>query len=178
MNVAEWVDTYGIHHWRILWKMAWVGFEPTINEFRSDAVTDWAIRPWVQLALRANFVQLLQFYCLFSVTFNFGYCLRQSPRFFLSNFFWGNHMSVADIYIYININDVCVCVSVFIYKRIYNISYTLIVVNIFLLFFHRLMLFKVQSCVNLIGRNRKEDRTQEEKKSFSDWKTFEAIVFK
>ena len=77
-------------------------------------------------------------------------------------------MSVADIYIYININGVCVCVSVFIYKRIYNISYTLIVVNISLLFFHRLMLFKVQSCVNLIGRNRKEDRTQEEKKSFGD----------
>ena len=33
MSVAEWVDTYGIHHQRILWsshrKLAWVGFEPT-----------------------------------------------------------------------------------------------------------------------------------------------------
>ena len=43
-------------------KLAWVGFE-----FRSDALTDWAIWPWVQLALRANFVQLLQFHVLFSV---------------------------------------------------------------------------------------------------------------
>ena len=54
MTVAERTDTYGIHHWRILWssyrKLAWVGFEPTTTEFRSDALTDWAIRPWVQLA--------------------------------------------------------------------------------------------------------------------------------
>ena len=31
MSVAEWVDTYGIHHWRIVWssyrKLAWVGFD-------------------------------------------------------------------------------------------------------------------------------------------------------
>ena len=57
---------YGIHHWRIFRssyrKLAWVGFEPTTTEFRSDALTDWAIRPWVQLALRANFVHLLQFH--------------------------------------------------------------------------------------------------------------------
>ena len=53
--------------------MVWVGFEPTNTEFRSDAQTDWAIRPWVQLALRANFVQLLQFHRLLSVTFHFGY---------------------------------------------------------------------------------------------------------
>ena len=86
ISVAEWVDTYRIHHWRILWsgyrKLAWVGFEPTTSEFRSDALTDWVIRPWVQLALRANFVQLLQFHRLFSVTFHFGYCFRQSPRLF------------------------------------------------------------------------------------------------
>ena len=50
-------------------KLAWVGFEPTTTEFRSDALTDWAIRPWVQLALRANFVQLLQFHL-------FVQCLR------------------------------------------------------------------------------------------------------
>ena len=41
--------------------LAWVGFEPTTTEFRSDALTDWATRLWVQLALRANFAQLLQF---------------------------------------------------------------------------------------------------------------------
>ena len=65
MSVAEWPDTYGIHSWRILWsiyrKLIWVGFEPTFTEFRSDALTEWVIKPWVQLALRANFVQLLQF---------------------------------------------------------------------------------------------------------------------
>ena len=77
---------------------------------------------------------------------------------------------------------VCVCVCVFvcecvyIYIRIYAISYTLIVVNIS--FFHRLMSFKVQSCVNLNETNRKEDRTQQEKKSFTDRKWFEAIACK
>ena len=78
---------YGIHHWQILWsscrKLAWVEFEPTTTKFRSHALTDWAIIwPRVQLRLRANFVQLLQFHRLFSVTFHFGYCLRQSPRLF------------------------------------------------------------------------------------------------
>ena len=81
---------YGIHYRRILWssyrKLAWVGFEPTTTEFRSDALTDWTIKPWVQLALRANSVQLLQFRRLFSVTFHFGYCLRQSPRCFNRTF--------------------------------------------------------------------------------------------
>ena len=53
--VAEWFDTYGAHHWRIFRssykKLAWVWFEATTTEFRSDAVTDWGIRLWVQLAL-------------------------------------------------------------------------------------------------------------------------------
>ena len=39
------------------------------TEFCLDALTDWAIRPWVQLALRASFVQLLQFHWLFSVIY-------------------------------------------------------------------------------------------------------------
>ena len=64
--ILTYIYIYSIHHWRIFRssyrKLAWVGFEPTTTEFRSDAVTDWAIRPWVQLALRANFVQLLQFH--------------------------------------------------------------------------------------------------------------------
>ena len=68
----------------------------------------------------------------------------------------------------------CLCVSVFINTRIYTISYTLTVVNIS--FFHRLILFKVQSCVNVNGRDRKEDPAQQEKKFFTDGKTFEAIV--
>ena len=64
--VVERIDTYGIRHWRIsrrsYRKVTWVGFEPTTTEFRWDALTDWAIWPWVQLALRANFVQLLLFH--------------------------------------------------------------------------------------------------------------------
>ena len=91
---------YGIHHRRILWssyrKLAWEGFEPTTTEFRSDALTDSAIRSWVQLTLRANFVLLLQFHRLFSVRFHIGYCLRQSPHLFWSKLSWGNHMSVAE----------------------------------------------------------------------------------
>ena len=90
MSVAEWVDTYGIHHRRIFWscyrKLAWVGFLHKTTEFRSDPITDWAIRPWVQLALRANLVQLLQFHAVLSVTFELGYCLRQSRRLFYWKF--------------------------------------------------------------------------------------------
>ena len=80
MSVAEWADTYGIHHWKSIWssyrRLCRVGFEPMTTEFRSDAdaLTDWDIRPGVQLALRVNFVQLLQFHRLFSVRFHFGYC--------------------------------------------------------------------------------------------------------
>ena len=58
--VAEWIYTYGIHHWRIprssYRKLAWVGFEPTTTEFCSEGLTDWAIKPWVQLTPKANFV--------------------------------------------------------------------------------------------------------------------------
>ena len=100
MSVAEWADTYGIHHLRILWssyrKLTWVGFEPTTTELHSDALTDRAIRPWVQLTLRVNFTQLLQFYRLFTVRFHFGYCFCQSPWLFLSNFSWVNHMSATE----------------------------------------------------------------------------------
>ena len=55
MYVYIYIYIYGIHHWRIIWssfrKLAWVEIEPTTTEFRSDALTDWAIRPWVQLGL-------------------------------------------------------------------------------------------------------------------------------
>ena len=52
-------------------QMAWVGFKPTTTGFRPDALTDWTIRPWVQLDLRANFVQLPNFISLFSVHVSF-----------------------------------------------------------------------------------------------------------
>ena len=42
--------------------MAWVGFETKTTEFGSDALTNWAIRPSIQLSLRASFVQPLQFH--------------------------------------------------------------------------------------------------------------------
>ena len=61
---------------------AWVTFEPTTTKFQSDAPANWAIIPWVQIALRTNFVHLFQFNLLFSVIFHFGYCLRQSPLLF------------------------------------------------------------------------------------------------
>ena len=97
MSVAEWTDTYGIYHWRIIWscyrKLAWVVCEPRTTEFCSNALTDWAIRPWAQFALRATFVQLREFHRLFSVQFHFGYCLPQSPRLFSFKFSWGNQMS-------------------------------------------------------------------------------------
>ena len=75
-----------IHHWQILCnsyrKLAWVGFEPATTELRSDALTDWAIRAWVELTLRAKFVQLLQFHRFFSVTFHFD-CLALSVATFI-----------------------------------------------------------------------------------------------
>ena len=70
--------------WSCYRKLARVGFKPTTTEFHSDALTDWAMRLWVQLALRANFVQLFQFHCLFSVRLHFRYCLRQWPHLFQS----------------------------------------------------------------------------------------------
>ena len=44
-----------------------MGFEPTFTESCSGALTDWALRLWVQLALKADLVQLLQFHLLFLV---------------------------------------------------------------------------------------------------------------
>ena len=59
--------------------------------FTTEGLFEVAIESWPgwdlnprplnsQLALRANFAQLLQFHRLFSVQFHFGYCLQQSPR--------------------------------------------------------------------------------------------------
>ena len=39
-----------------------MGFEPTSTQFHSDALTNWAVKPWVELILKANFVQPLQFH--------------------------------------------------------------------------------------------------------------------
>ena len=79
------------------WKL-WVGFEPTTTQFHSDALTDWAITPWIQLALRANLVKVLQLHRLFSVRFHFGFCLRQSPRLFYLKFSWCNHILIQMVF--------------------------------------------------------------------------------
>ena len=91
LYIYIYVYIYGIHNWKILWssysKLAWVEFEPTTTEFLSDTVTNWAIRPWVQLSLRANFIQLLQFHRLFNVTFHFGCFLSSVVTFILIEVF-------------------------------------------------------------------------------------------
>ena len=73
--VAEWIDTRGIHHWKIssisYREFSPVEVNPRTTQFHSDALTDWATWPWVQLALRAKFVQLLQFHLFFSVHISF-----------------------------------------------------------------------------------------------------------
>ena len=79
---AGWVRERGRVGVKQLSKMAWVRFEAKTTEFRSDTRTDIATIPWAQIALRANFVQLLQFDPLFSVQFYIGYCLCQLPRLF------------------------------------------------------------------------------------------------
>ena len=47
LSVYLYIYLYGIPHWRIIWssyrRLAWVGFELTTTEFRSDALTDWGI---------------------------------------------------------------------------------------------------------------------------------------
>ena len=96
MSVAEWANTYGIQHWQILWsryrKLDWVGFEPTITEFRLDALTNWTITSWVQLGLRAYFAQLFQFQCHNSFRL-FAFVSRHV--YFLQRFPIGNHMSMS-----------------------------------------------------------------------------------
>ena len=60
--------------------LARVGFESITTEFRYDAQTNSAIMPWVQLALRSNILELLQFYLLFGV--HVDYCLGQLSHLF------------------------------------------------------------------------------------------------
>ena len=60
-RIQEWYSPLK-DFWSNYRKLAWVELETMTTKFRSDALTDWAIRPWVQVVLRANFVQLLQFH--------------------------------------------------------------------------------------------------------------------
>ena len=59
-------------------------FESATTEFGLDDLTDEAVRSWVQITVKANFLQLIQFHLIVqgsrfnSTTFQFNYCLRQS----------------------------------------------------------------------------------------------------
>ena len=123
MSAAEWADTYGIHYWRILRssyrKLAWVGFEPTTTEFRSDALTDWAIRPWIQLALRANFVQLLQFHLFVECSRSISAITSVSCHIFFKQ-------NLAQV-----ITWVCVCVCLYMCVQVFLFTYVQYVLSSF-----------------------------------------------
>ena len=106
MSVVEWADTYGGHHWQIFWssygKLLWGGFQPLTTEYGSDALISRTISPCVQLALRAKFIQLLEFHRFFSFTSHFG-CLPESvPMFTLIKVFcrWSYFCSWMSCYIW------------------------------------------------------------------------------
>ena len=73
---------YCIQHWRTLRssfrKLAWLGSEPKTTEFRSYALSDWAISSSVQLALRANFA----LYIWYKVYHSFDSQLPNNPKLF------------------------------------------------------------------------------------------------
>ena len=87
ISVAEWADIYGILYWRIFRasnrKLSCMGLEATITKLCLDALTNWAIRPEFQIALRTNFVQLVQSFIFCSIfSFPCVCCLGDSPRLF------------------------------------------------------------------------------------------------
>ena len=106
---------YGIHHWRIFGssyrKLAWAGFE--------DAVTVWAIRSWVQLALRANFVEPLQFHLFFQCSLFIAVFAFVSRHIC---FIYTNLPVIASIYVYIYMY---VYIYIYIYMCIYIFMYIL-----------------------------------------------------
>ena len=78
--VSERIGTYRVHSWIFLFRSSYrklncLGFKPVTTEFCSEALINWAIRSWVQIALSANFVQLLQLHIFFQC---FGFILPNS----------------------------------------------------------------------------------------------------
>ena len=120
----------GINHWRIFRgtyrKLVWLGFE----SMTPDALTDWAIRPWVQLALRANFVQLLQFHPFF-----------QCSHFISAIAFVSRHIcfkqNLAQVYTYL---------------IILHISSIHIHIYIYILYLYMYMYTYIRICNRKIGR--------------------------
>ena len=139
MSVAEWADTYGIHHWWILWssyrKLAWVGFELTTTKFRSDALTDWAIRPWVQLTLRGHFVQLLQFQCHISFWLFVFFAAVFFNKCFCNNYlfiFFKNYLYFSCIwcfYVYRLLSTCIFWIKIQIKKRLLCLWYVVFILN-------------------------------------------------
>ena len=68
---VEWIDTYAIQSWKIVRsryrKLAWVGLGSITTEFHSDALTDWAISPCVQLCTATPISSLCE-------VFTFPFC--------------------------------------------------------------------------------------------------------
>ena len=132
------IDTCGIHHWRIFRSsyrnFAWVRFEPTTTEFRSDAVTNWAIRPWVQRVFRANIAQVIQFHLFvqfshFIWTIVFVSChicfKRNLAQVITLAGEWLIHMVFAtEGFTYI---DTCIHIQIYVYKYIYIYIYIYII---------------------------------------------------
>ena len=64
--MVEWIDTYGIHQSRILSssyrKLVWVRLEPATIKVRSNALTDWAIRPLISIRSQCSHCILIFFF--------------------------------------------------------------------------------------------------------------------
>ena len=129
--------------------------EPMTTDFRSDVLTDWALRPWVQLEFRAKFIQLHQFHRLFSVQFHYGSCLRQSPGFILIEILlrWSHEYSgmyTLHIYIYIYICiyicNILYVMCIYIYIHTYICMYTYVYVYLYICMYIKFMLSCVRSC--------------------------------
>ena len=73
-------------------KLSCVGFEATIIKLCLDALTNWAIRPDFQIAVRTNFAQLLQIFIFCSVfIFYCVHCLGHFLRLFKWKFWTSVH---------------------------------------------------------------------------------------
>ena len=136
-----------IYHWgkrKLKYFTIYLWYSPlknSITEFRWGVLTGWVIRSWVQLALRANFVQLLQFHLLFSVRFYFGYCLRRSPHLF--------KRSIAEVITWVQWNLVD---SYVLYVMINYILYIMLIIynNYILLFLELYIVYIIHICIYFI----------------------------
>ena len=67
--VAEWIDTYENQHSRIFRnsyrKSVLVGFDPTIIELRSDALSDWAIRSMILTQSQGQLCRVCMYVCMY-----------------------------------------------------------------------------------------------------------------